>query len=67
MNIPCDLILDLLPMFQSNLCSETTEAYIIQHLTTCDKCNRILNEMDAEIDIPQYFEEVCLLSHLAPY
>lgn len=54
MYIPCDLILDLLPMFQSNLCSETTEAYIIQHLSTCDKCNRILNEMDAEIDIPQY-------------
>ena len=66
MNIPCDLILDLLPRFQSNLCSKTTEAYIIQHLTTCDKCYRILNEIEAEIDVPQYEANATIVKALHP-
>lgn len=66
MNIPCDLILDLLPMFQSKLCSETTETYIFEHLTTCDKCHHILNEMDAESDIPQYEVNAAIAKALHP-
>ena len=66
MKIPCDLILDLLPMYQNNLCSEATEAYITEHLTTCDKCYHILNEMDAEIDIPQYEVNAAIAKVLHP-
>lgn len=64
--IPCDLILDLLPMFQSSLCSEATKAYIIEHLTTCDQCRHVLNEMDAEIDIPQYEVNAAIAKALHP-
>ena len=53
MEIPCDLILDLLPLYQNNLCSEVSEAIITEHLSTCDCCNQILEKMENLIDIPQ--------------
>ena len=34
MKIPCDLILDLLPLYQNNLCSEVSESIITEHLST---------------------------------
>ena len=54
MSISCDLILDLPPKFWHNLCSESTEAFITEHLATCKKCYHALIKMDAEIDIPEY-------------
>lgn len=58
MNIPCDLILDLLPMYQNNLCSEITEAIITEHLETCDKCCNILDAMERVTDIPNHEADV---------
>ena len=52
MKIPCDLILDLLPMYQNNLCSEGSEAIITEHLATCDCCHQIFEKMEELIDIP---------------
>lgn len=66
MKIPCNIVLDLLPLYQNNLCSETTEACISEHLSTCDKCYHILNEMDAAIDIPQYEIDVAITKVLHP-
>lgn len=54
MNIPCDLILDLLPLYQNNLCSEVSEPIITEHLATCDKCYNILNKMECVTDIPNH-------------
>ena len=66
MKIPCDIVLDLLPLYQNNLCRENTEAYITEHLSTCDKCYRILNEMEAEIDIPKYEVNAAIAKALHP-
>lgn len=52
--IPCDLILDLLPMYQNNLCSEGSEAIITEHLATCDKCYNIFDRMERVTDIPNH-------------
>ena len=54
MKIPCDLILDLLPLYQSNLCSEVSEAIITEHLAACDKCCNILDKMECVTDIPNH-------------
>ena len=56
MTIPCDLILDLLPLYMNNLCREGSEAIIAEHLETCEKCNEILDKMEAA-DIPPYEED----------
>ena len=57
MKIPCDLIVDLLPLYMNNLCSEGSEAIIAEHLETCEKCNEILDQMEAAADIPPYEED----------
>jgi predicted anti-sigma-YlaC factor YlaD len=57
MKIPCDLILDLLPLYHNNLCSEVSEAIIAEHLETCEKCIKILDKMEAAADIPPYEED----------
>ena len=54
MKIPCDLILDLLPLYQRGLCSENSEMIITKHLTTCDDCYVILSKMDEKVDMPRY-------------
>lgn len=66
MKVPCDIILDLLPLYQNNLCSEVTGEYITEHLTTCDNCYHILNEMEAVIDIPQYEVDDAIAKALHP-
>ena len=58
MKIPCDLILDLLPLYQNNLCSEGSEAIIAEHLETCEKCNEILDKMESLVDVPTHEEDV---------
>ena len=54
MDIPCDLILDLLPLYQRGLCSANSESIITDHLTVCDDCYEILSKMDAKVDMPRY-------------
>ena len=54
MKIPCDLILDLLPLYQHGLCSERSESIITEHLTICDECYNVLSKMDTKIVVPRY-------------
>ena len=57
MTIPCDLIVDLLPLYMNNLCSKVSEAIIAEHLETCEKCNEILDKMEATADVLPYEED----------
>ena len=57
MKIPCDLILDLLPLYQNNLCSEGSETIITEHLATCENCNKVLDKMESLVDVPTREED----------
>ena len=57
MKIPCDLILDLLPLYQNNLCSEGSEAIITEHLATSENCNKVLDKMESLVDVPTREED----------
>ena len=61
MKIPCDLILDLLPLYQRGLCSENSEMIITEHLTDCDACYEILSKIDEKVDIPRYEQNLVKL------
>ena len=61
MKIPCDLIFDLLPLYQRGLCSENSEMIITEHLTVCDACYEILSKMDEKVDIPRYEQNLVKL------
>ena len=61
MKIPCDLILDLLPLYQRGLCSENSEMITTEHLTGCDACYEILSKMDEKVDVSRYEQNLVKL------
>ena len=55
----CDIINDLLPNYVEDICNDTTNAYIQEHLSTCTNCNAIYEamKMPNTLDITQISEK----------
>ena len=39
--LPCELIQDLLPLYEDGLCSERSRDLIEEHLSECETCRNI--------------------------
>lgn len=48
--IECDVIQDLLPSYLDKITSEATNKLVKNHLQSCNKCSKILEEMNKEVD-----------------
>lgn len=46
----CNIIKDLIPLYIDNCCSEESEEEIKKHLTQCDDCRAVFEEMNAPIE-----------------
>lgn len=46
MNLPCDIINDLLPLYYDGVCNETTKKQVDEHLMHCEKCRTLLDKMN---------------------
>lgn len=42
MKLPCELIRDLLPLYEDRVCSEASQAFIEAHLAECPACRALL-------------------------
>ena len=42
MKISCEIIKDLLPLYQDGICSDESRKLIEEHLQSCDECKEIL-------------------------
>lgn len=49
--IPCEIIRDLLPLYQDDICSEKSRNAIEEHIKECESCRTYLQKMDCEIPI----------------
>ena len=47
----CKIVQDLLPNYIENLTCDETNEYIRNHIAKCPKCAKVLNNMEAEIEI----------------
>ncbi len=45
MSYPCKLIQDLLPLYYDGVCSDESRKIIEEHLSECDECSRIFEEI----------------------
>ena len=45
----CEIIKDLLPLYEENLLSEESKTFVEDHLKTCPECKNLLKE-DIEIE-----------------
>lgn len=51
MNISCEIIKDLLPLYHDGVCSNESKAMIEEHLAECDNCKKELDEMDEVLPV----------------
>jgi hypothetical protein len=45
MKIPCDVIVDLLPLYHDGVCSENSKKIIADHLSECESCKSVLEKI----------------------
>ena len=41
----CDIVQDLLPLYEDNLCSDASKKAVEEHLSECRSCSALLNSM----------------------
>lgn len=49
----CYIVRDLLPSYIDQLCSEESSKFIEQHITSCEQCAHLLQQMHVEFDIQE--------------
>ena len=47
----CKIVQDLLPNYIDKLTNEETNTFIEEHLKECDNCNKILADMQKNIEL----------------
>lgn len=45
MNIPCDVVTDLLPLYYDGVCNQTTKKMVEVHLEECESCRILLDKI----------------------
>lgn len=51
MNISCEVIKDLLPLYHDDVCSADSRKIVEEHLEQCESCRDELKSMDRELPV----------------
>ncbi len=51
MNISCEVIKDLLPLYHDGVCSTDSKKIVEEHLEQCESCRDELKSMDRELPV----------------
>lgn len=57
MKIPCEIIRDLIPMMEDEVCSEKSRNAVLEHITECEDCRRIYEAAQRHPDFVLNAEE----------
>lgn len=58
MNISCEIIKDLLPLYHDGVCSKDSKDMVEEHLQQCESCRSELQAMDNELRITNRAENL---------
>lgn len=50
----CKIIEDLLPLYEEDLLSDSSQNFIKEHINSCSKCRKKISLMNKEINLPVY-------------
>lgn len=53
MNVPCEIIQDLLPLYVEEMTSDASSKLVEEHLRHCSSCSAALRAMKKQISVPQ--------------
>ncbi len=65
MNLSCDVIKDLLPLYHDGVCSKDSRALVEKHLSECAQCNAEYQRLDHEKPIPVVPEQAAGIEELS--
>lgn len=51
MNLSCDVIHDLLPLYYDKVCTDLTRDMVDEHLLSCDACSRELADLQTRVGV----------------
>lgn len=57
--LPCELIQDLLPLYEDGLCGERSRDLFEEHLSECETCRNIYKTIHEEIHVTAPVSENC--------
>ena len=46
MKLTCEIVQDLLPLYEENLCSEASRAAVEEHLKECSACRALVENIE---------------------
>lgn len=58
MNISCEIIKDLLPLYHDGVCSEDSKSMVEEHIEHCESCRDELQAMESELPIANRTENL---------
>lgn len=65
MNLPCEVIRDLLPLYRDGVCGETSRHFVSGHLQNCAACRQELAGLEAVLAQPASSDESAPLKAVA--
>lgn len=68
MNISCEIIKDLLPLYKDDVCSIESQKLIEEHLQSCAECKKLWEQMSIDINVEKKelnFEEAKSIERLS--
>ena len=65
MNLPCEVIRDLLPLYRDGVCGETSRHFVSGHLQNCAACRQELAGLEAALAQPAPADEAAALKAVA--
>lgn len=58
MNLPCETIQDILPLYQDGICSDSSKVLVEEHVAGCPVCRDMLNDLKEDIRPEEKQKEV---------
>lgn len=65
MNLPCEVIRDLLPLYRDGVCGETSRHFVAGHLQDCAACRQALDALETSLAQPAPADEAAGLKAVA--
>ena len=67
MKYDCEIIQDLLPLYQDNICSGRSREAVEEHISGCDVCRKMAEQMKYGIIVVSAVPLLCVYPFLQKY
>ena len=63
----CDITKDLMPLHIDRLCSDTSSTFVEQHLSSCQQCKQVYEQMLTDLNLEQIETKETAIKQKQPF